>query len=118
MQGEQTDTRDFNDRTWRFANTNGWFAWDFKVLATRAQELRVEFGGGRGGSPLVVMVDETKLSDEPSDPPAAERGPRTRIYSLPADLVKGKEKITVRFQAPANVRGGSVASVRVLKPAE
>jgi len=36
----------------------------------------------------------------------------------PVKLLKGKEKVTVEFQAHGDARGGSVASVRVLNPAE
>jgi DUF1680 family protein len=115
--GEFMDTRDFSDRTWRFANTNGWFAWELKVLPNRAQELVVEFGGTRGATTPTLLVDDVKLSAEPSDTPAAERGPRTKVYPLSADFLKGKAKITAKFQAPPDARGGSVASVRILKPA-
>ena len=112
-QGEQTDTREFNDRVWRLANTNGWFSWDLKVLPDQPQQLQVELGGTRGGSNLQLFVDGTPLVTENI---SAERGPATNLYALPANTLKGKEKITVKFQAPANARGRGVASVRVLKP--
>jgi DUF1680 family protein len=113
---ERTDTREFNDHTFRFAETNGWFAWELKVLPDQAQELSVELGrGGRGGSGLEIFVDGTKLeTDQPSEagqPP----GLNTRNYPLSAELLKGKQKITVRFQAPVGRRGTSVSTVRVLK---
>jgi hypothetical protein len=112
-QGEQTDTREFNDRVWRLANTNGWFSWDLKVLPDQPQQLQVELGGTRGGSNLQLFVDGTPLVTEST---AVERGPATNLYVLPSESLKGKEKITVKFQAPANARGRGVASVRVLKP--
>jgi hypothetical protein len=115
-QGEQTDTREFNDRTWRVANTNGWFSWDLKVVRDRALEMRVEFSGSRNGNGLVLSVDDAKLSAEPSESPTSERGPRTSVYALSADLLKNKDKVTVKFHAPNDARLGSVASVRILKP--
>jgi DUF1680 family protein len=115
--GEQSDTREFGDRVWRLANTNGWFSWDLKVLPEQSQQLRVEMGGARSGGSMQLFVDGAALSPEGSDNPGGERGPVTNIYVLPADTVKGKEKITVKFQAPDNARGRGVASVRVLKAA-
>jgi DUF1680 family protein len=117
MKGENTDTREFNDRRFRFAGTNGWFAWELKVLPGQAQELSVALGGGgRGGSGLDVFVDGTKLATERPSGAGQRTGFSTRTYGLSADLLKGKERITVKFQAPPDMRGGSVASVRVLKP--
>jgi hypothetical protein len=118
FQGERTDTREFNDRIWRFANTNGWFAWDMKVIPDQPLELKVEAGGRRSGNELALSVDGTELQASTSANSGAAPGPRIRLYQLPAELLKGKEKVTVKFQAPSDGRGGSVASVRVLKPAE
>jgi DUF1680 family protein len=116
FKGERTDTREFNDRNFRYAETNGWFAWELKVLPNQPQELSVSYaGGGRGGSALEVFVDDTKVGTE--RPSTTGRGPgaNTKTYPLSADLLKGKTKVTVKFQAPPDLRGASVASVRVLK---
>jgi len=116
FKGERTDTREFNDRNFRYAETNGWFAWELKVLPNQPQELSVAYGGGgRGGSALDVFVDDTKLAAE--RPSGVGRGPglNTKTYPLGADVLKGKAKVTVRFQAPPDLRGASVSSVRVLK---
>ena len=117
--GEHTDTREYNDRKFRFAETNGWFSWRLKVLPGRAQELSVAMGGGgRGAGALEVFVDDRKL--EAAQPPASGQrgfGSSTRTYPLTADLLKDKEIITVKFQAPPEHRGGSVSSVRILKAA-
>ena len=116
FRGERTDVREFNDRYWRLTETNGWFAWDLKVVPDRAQELKVEMAGNRGGNSLVLLVDDQKIPEASST--GGDRGPRTNSYALSPDLLRGKDKVTVKFQAPENRRGGSVASVRVLKAAE
>jgi hypothetical protein len=118
MKGENTDTREFNDRKLRYAGTNGWFAWELKVLPGVPQELSVALGGGgRGGSTLDVLIDDTKVATEHLGGFGQRPGLNVKTYPLSADLLKGKGSITVRFQAPADIRGGSVSSVRVLKPA-
>jgi DUF1680 family protein len=118
MKGENTDTRDINERTLRFASTNGWFSWEMKVLPGQPQELNVAFGGGRGGSSLDIYVDNTKLATEQLTGFGRQPGSNFKVYPLSAELLKGKGKMTVKFQAPDDSRGGSVYSVRIMKPAE
>jgi DUF1680 family protein len=118
MKGDNTDTREFNDRTFRFAGTNGWFAWELKVLPGQPQELSVALGGGgRGGSALDIFVDDSRLATEHPGGSGQRPGFNTKTYPLSADLLQGKERITVKFQAPENMRGASVSTVRILKPA-
>src|SRR5690349_16053771 len=47
MQGDQTETQEFNGHTYRVANTNGWFSWELKILPDAPQEMDIEFGGER-----------------------------------------------------------------------
>jgi DUF1680 family protein len=119
MKGENTEVRQFNDRQFRFANTNGWFSWELKVLPGQPQELNIAiFGGGRGGSGYDIFIDETKLASERLGGFGGNgrgQAPEPKVYHLSADLVKGKDKIVVKFQTPAGMRGGSVSSLRVLK---
>ncbi len=95
------------------ANTNGWFSWDLKVDPDHAQQLQIESGGNRGGT-LTVLVENTKLEPLAADS-AAARGPRMTVYELPADLVHGKQKVTVRFQGPENARSAAVANARIVR---
>jgi hypothetical protein len=114
--GEQTDTREFNDRMWRIAETNGWFSWDLKIEPNRAQELQVDFGGRRNANAaLVLTIDGTKLVPQPRNANSTPGAPRTSLYALPSDLVKGKQKVTLKFQAPDDGRGGAVAGARVVR---
>jgi DUF1680 family protein len=118
MKGENTDTREFNDRSFRFAATNGWFSWELKVLPGQPQELSVGFGGGgRAGGSLDIFVDDTKLVTERPGGFGGGQGSAPKTFPLSPELLKGKEKITVKFQTPENARGASVSSVRVLKVA-
>jgi DUF1680 family protein len=119
MKGENTEVRDFNERQFRFANTNGWFSWELKVLPDQPQELSIGmFGGGRGGSAYDIFVDDTKLASERLGGFGGNgRGqpPEPKVYRLSAESLKGKDKIVLKFQTPNGMRGGSVSSVRVLK---
>jgi cyclophilin family peptidyl-prolyl cis-trans isomerase len=116
LKGEQTNSGDFSERKYRDASANGWFSWDLKVLPDQAQELSVTYWGQDGGRRFDVLVDGTKLASER----LSDRGPRfyDKGYPLGADLLMGKDRITVRFQAPANSLAGGVFGLRVMRPAE
>ena len=120
LKGDNTETREFNDRSFRFANTNGWFSWELKVLPGQPQELSVAlFGGGRGGSAYDIFVDDTKIATERSEGFGGfgrNQPPPPKVYPLSAALLQGKSKVVVKFQTPKDARGSSVASVRILKP--
>jgi hypothetical protein len=111
MQGSGTALQSFEGRNYRVADTNGWFSWALKVLPDVPQELNIEFGGERlrPANAVDILVDNSKL--------AAVRlggGPREEYYLL-TNLVKGRENITVRFQAGTGARVGGVAGVSVTK---
>ena len=110
--GEQTETRQFNNRTYRVADTNGWFSWGLKVLPNVPQELNIEFGGERRRATdgVEILVDSNKLATV-----RLAGGPREEYYPLNADLLKGRSSITVRLQAVAGSRVGGVAGVSVTK---
>jgi DUF1680 family protein len=116
LKSENSETRSFDDRTFRFANRGGWFSWELKVLPDVACELSVSFsGGGRGSSVLEIFVDETKLVSEKITVIRGQPRVNTKSFPLSAELLKDKEKITVKFQSPPDGRTAGIYSVRVLK---
>lgn len=65
LKGENTETREFDDRKFRFATTNGWFSWELKILPDQPQELSITYGGGGWrGSVFDIFVDDVKLATE------------------------------------------------------
>jgi len=114
--------REFNDRAFRFANTNGWFSWELKVLADIPQELSVAlFPSGRGPSAYEIFVDDQQLATEnlrPTGQNNRQQPPAPKIYRLDPGWLKGKEKISVKFKTPPDLRGGNISAVRVLKTAQ
>lgn len=110
--GDQTKTQQLNNHTYRIANTNGWFSWELKMLPDAAQELDIEFGGERHRpadtvdiSANAVKISTVKLSG----------GPRAEYYALTNATLRGKNAITVKFQAAPDSRIDGVANVSVVK---
>jgi len=112
LASDQSETRGFNKRTYRVANTNGWFSWELKVQPDAAQELEVEFGGERRrpADTVNIFVHGTKIATV-----RLAGGPRAEYYPLPNAVLKGQNLITVKFQAAGGSRFEGVANVSILK---
>ena len=100
-QGEDTAPLQLNGRYGR-SGTN-WFSYDLPVDPASAAILVVTFSnevrGRKGG--VDVLVDGVKVGEQTMDRRTPEQDLRffDVKYPLPLKMVKGKQKVTVRFQA-------------------
>lgn len=104
VQGEKTYA---GEEKWRHAVDGGWFSWDMKTLPDAPLELHVTYwGGDSGGREFDMLVDGQLVATQTLD----NNKPGVfydETYRVPAELLQGKEKITVKFQAhPGKVAGG------------
>ncbi len=114
--GEKSNSGDFGDHFYRDAAEGGWFSWDLKTLPDAPQELVLTYWGEDRGRNFDILVDGKKLATERLT--ASHPGVYfDQAYPLPAELTKGKEKITVRIQS-SNTWAGGVFGVRVMKAAQ
>jgi DUF1680 family protein len=114
LQGDRHGAGDFNGRKWRHAPDGGWFSWELKVLPDKPQQLLVTYWGSDVGRVFDVLVDGRKIATQK----LANNRPNEfydEAYPLPADLLKGKERITVRFQGQGRSTAGGVFGCRVAK---
>jgi hypothetical protein len=106
MQGERTITGEHQGRKWRHAS-NGWFSFDLKVMPDKALALICSYWGGETGPRTFdILVDGVLVATQSlqNDKPGSFFDV---TYPIPEDLTRGKQKITVRFQArPDNTAGG------------
>jgi len=127
--GEMQPERDFNyqsdppDRA--VARTNGranrggsgWFSFDLPVDPTTDMAVVVTYLNEQGLPPAAgnfqILIDGTVIGRFEPDPGAA--GFFDARYAVPASLVSGKTKVTVRFQADANGRIAPVFGVRMIR---
>jgi uncharacterized protein len=116
MEGERTGHGDFNGRKFRHAWDGGWFSYELSVPDSGPVGLLVDYWGGETGArEFDVLVDGETIATTRLDMDAPGQF-WDKTYPLPAELVAGKEKITVRFQAhPGNYAGG-VFGLRVMRP--
>ncbi len=104
--------------------TRTWFSYAVPVDPTHPMALVVTYnsGGslynssGRGAEAdaFEILVDGTEIAHAhiaPSDPPRFFDA----TYTIPADLVRGKQKVTVRFQADEGSRVRPVFGLRMVR---
>lgn len=114
--GEGTVSGAHLGRGWRHAT--GWWSWELKVLPDTPMTLVCTYWGSDvPPRTFDILVDGAKLAtqslnrDRPGEFFQVE-------YALPEDLTRGKERITVRFQAHEGNLAGGVFECATLRPAE
>jgi hypothetical protein len=98
----------------------GWFSYDVPVEPTSEMGLVVTYFNAAGVAPVtgdfeIAVEGQTIARFEPN---RAATGYWDARYAIPATLVGGKARVTVRFQAAASGRIVPVFSVRVVRAAE
>jgi uncharacterized protein len=111
LQQENARTAMFEGKNVREAR-NGWFSYDLKVVPDKPLLLVCTYIGSEGRARAFdVLVDGEKIATQ-----RLEIHPTEMFdveYKLPESLTRGKQKLTVKFQALANSTAGQVLDVRI-----
>ena len=126
--GEMQSERDFNEQgedsaplLWRGRHGRGgkgWFSFDMPVVNSQPIALWVTFGGDRWRkSTLDILVEGKKIGDhiDLHLSPDQEKQFVDVSYVIPAELIAGKSKVTVRFQATDGNEIGGIFGVRTVR---
>ncbi|HEV2669226.1 MAG TPA: beta-L-arabinofuranosidase domain-containing protein, partial [Blastocatellia bacterium] len=117
QQGEETNPVRVAGRPGRSARK--WFSFDLPVDPTHPMKLIATYHGEeRANRTFEILVDGARVGEQ-----QIERhrpgSPTKRFfdveYAIPADLVKGKQKVTVRFQAKGGNETAGVFGVRMVR---
>jgi DUF1680 family protein len=116
QQGEDSQPVRVENRFGRAASK--WFSFDLPVDAAHPLTLIVTFSNeNRGPSACDVLVDGKKVGEQVG--PRKSPQEVTRFfdveYPIPAELVAGKQKVTVRFQASGRPFTPSVFGIRIVR---
>jgi DUF1680 family protein len=115
QQGEITGSGDWQNRKFRHAENGGWFSFEQKVSPDAAMELLATYWGSESGARTFdILVDGQKIATQTlnQDKPGQFF---EKAYPIPTELTRGKQKVTVRFQAHAGNIAGGVFGVKMLK---
>jgi len=114
LQGSQSQAGAHGGKSWRDARRGGWFSYDLKVLPDRPVTLMCTFWGSDAGRTFDVLVEGEKIATQ-----TLNRNKPGRFfdveYEVPAELSRGKDKVTVKFQAPPGGVAGGVFGCTILR---
>lgn len=112
FQGEGTSEGFFEGRRGRQAR-NGWFSYELKVPPDKPVMLVCTYRGSEGRRHVFdVLVDDEKVTTQALDNHLTELFDVE--YPLPERLTRGKDRITVKFQAHREATAGLVLDVRAV----
>ncbi len=117
LQNEKSTTGDGPDGGghWRDARDGGWFSFDLKTLPGTPQDLVCTYWGSEEGNRTFdILVNGTKVATQTlhEDKPGQYFDV---VTPLPAELVAGKSKVTVRFQAHPGAMAGGLFGCRLVR---
>jgi DUF1680 family protein len=113
VQGDTTTGGIYDEQGWR-ESRNGWFSYDLKIGVDQPVTLLCTYLGSEGRRRVFhILVDNEKIATQ-----TMEYHPTESFeveYPVPDRLTKGKNKITVRFQAQPDATAGIVLGVRAVQ---
>jgi hypothetical protein len=113
FQGGKTSTGGFNGRQWRDARDGGWFSYRLPVFPGNKPELICTYWGGENVRRVFdILVEDKKIATQTLD----QNKPNEFFdvsYPIPQELTRGKQFVTIRFQAPPDGQAGGVFDVRI-----
>ena len=115
--GDKTETGESYTRKWRVANDGGSFSFEMKTGSGTHTLICTYWGMDNRGRKFDILIDGQKIASEDLN-----RYKDSRFYdisySIPPDLLKGKQRVTIKFQANAHNQAGPVYGVRLVKDTE
>jgi uncharacterized protein len=114
QQGEETSRVDVEGRPGRRGAK--WFSYDVPVDASQPMTLVVTYhSDNRRPRTFNIFVDSTRVGEQTVPQSAVARFFDVE-YRIPADVVRGKDKVTVKFEATNGNDIAAVFGVRMIRP--
>ena len=114
LQSENSHEGTFNGARWRDASEGGYFAFDLPIVPNAPYDLVVTYWGGDANNrQFDVLVNGEKVGTQVLE--NNKPGQFFEVtYPIPAQLMAGKTKVTVRFQAHPGAFAGGVFGARLV----
>ncbi len=118
VKSEKSYVGDNSGRHWRDARDGGFMSFEMKAVPDAKMNLHCTYwGGDTGNRTFDILADGVKVGTQVLK---AEHPDKffDGVYPLPAELTKGKTKITVRIQPAKGSMAGGVFGIRVVRAEE
>ncbi|MDE7419130.1 MAG: glycoside hydrolase family 127 protein [Muribaculaceae bacterium] len=117
MKSNRSASGNFNGEPWRDASNGGFFSYIMNTGDRDDLTLRVRYWGNENGiGNMSILVDETTLASVDNVGKWNKNGFVEEEYAIPADLVKGKKTVNVKFQTDKDKASGGIYHIRLLHP--
>lgn len=119
MQNEHSISGNSNNQFFREANRGGFFSYEMKTNSEADLSLLVRYWGAEwGGRKFEIYIDDEKLLTEDNTGRWNQSTFQDVEYEIPSKMVKGKEKIRVKFQSLPGNTAGAVYFIRLLRQSQ
>ncbi len=117
MKMERSAVGNFNGEPWRDATNGGFFAYRMKTGNADRLALRVRYWGNESGArKFGIYLDDALLTSEDISGKWKVDNFVEEEYAIPAEMIKGKEAVTVKFKGDKGQTAGGVYHVRLVRP--
>ena len=107
LKSENSSSGNFKGLMFRDASSDGWFSYDMAVDNKAVNYLRVKYYSGDAGRKFKIFIDGILLSDVTLENPVPNNF-YDIYYEIPAEMIVGKEQITVKFMAETGSYAGGI----------
>jgi len=107
IQQQNSNTGNQHDEFWRDARDNGYFSYELSTNNETGLSLIVKYWGAEWGNrKFEIYIDDKKLTTEDNTGKWNQSKFQNIEYAIPDEMVKGKNKMRIKFQAlPGNTAG-------------
>ena len=118
MQKQNSTTGNQHDEFWRDARDEGWFSYQLSTNNTTNLSLLVRYWGAEWGNrKFDIYIDDEKLITEENTGKWNQSKFQEIEYAIPVAMIKGKDKVRVKFQALPGNTAGAVYYIRLTRQA-
>ena len=117
MQKQNSNTGNQNDEFWREAHGNdGYFSYQLSTNNETGLSLFVRYWGAEWGSrKFDIYIDDQKLITEDNTGKWNQSKFQNVVYAIPDSMIKGKDKVRIKFQVVQGNTAGAVYYIRLIK---
>lgn len=116
IQKQNSNTGNQQDEFWRDARDNGFFSYELSTNNETDLILRVKYWGAEWGNrKFEIFIDDKKLITEDNTGKWNQSKFQYIEYAIPDEMVKGKNKVSIKFQAVPGSTAGAVYYVQLIR---
>lgn len=119
IQKSNSNTGNHLDEFWRDARNNGYFSYNMATNKETGLSLIVRYWGAEWGNrKFDIYIDDEKLVTEDNTGKWNQSKFFNVEYKIPDSMIRGKEKVKVKFQALEGNTAGAVYYIRIVRQIE